>query len=1014
MDSATDWLISLVIPFGTVFILKEITTPYALRFLFANKEKISAAAGQGKEVAVAAYEHGPTIWQKVKRYFKEVKGGIAYIVCTSQDPNEPDFIQVVATAPISPMDDAKDNDNANKPMEIEELIDCIPIGKSPAGIAMSPDKSRIYVISRVERALYVIDSKKNKVIEIIGDLRENPEEIAITPDGKKICIIHRDPDPTRNSQMTILHLEKKQVKITRKQSWWKHKLTMKNFKGHKQDWVEVGKDARAIVIIEKKDGKQNLRIALIANYGDQNITYVDIDHPTVTNIIPVQDHPHHIVANQQYKLVYVLSARSIKCIDPFSLESEPVSILAGEIKRPERAVFDQKGRLYVTDSGDDCIKIIDRIEGLLARIKVGKKPQGIAVAATLRTCDDSNDEYIWICCANAGSNDAHWIHLFFVGNEDETSPLLKGFLKKKQPEDASISLRIWPIQKGYWKELIETVLNQRGENAISNQPVNLDADHPGQQTIFHQSTENAIPNQPVNLDADHPEQQAEMVSNGECVFIMKPNRSKVIYSDPSRIGKAEQSFIPLKGTALSSKVQAIPGRAVVTSSDANKTERWCNLISAFMVLVYLITSIQLFIEKPNEIYTLVSEQVRSLLEMGRIGIPVLFVIMSILSIIAIPKMRKKVKLVFVIVAVLLFVIIMAAWLLSWAFAVKPATGYNAYISDFGGNVLLGMDTETNRTTARIGVGRGPDSLAVFPGATEICVANWRNGTVSIVDTQSNSVTATISVGNGPRNATISPDGGECWVSNQFDQSVSVVDMATKQVVAIIEVEGEPGAMSFTVDGTEACVVNVGSGTVSIIDTKIYNATKSIDVGQLPEGIVTDHLSNVQWTYVTSRRNHSVAVINVKGNVRRTIIPVGGDPRGVALVPEKKKLYVSIFNAGIVSVINTANDSIIANIAVETQPHTLLLSPNHSRLYVTNELSSSISVIDTETDNVIATISIGLFNDELWSIAITPDGNQIVVTYYDSGWISIVNTASPYAVRTIRMGVQLRQVVFVEK
>jgi YVTN family beta-propeller protein len=366
--------------------------------------------------------------------------------------------------------------------------------------------------------------------------------------------------------------------------------------------------------------------------------------------------------------------------------------------------------------------------------------------------------------------------------------------------------------------------------------------------------------------------------------------------------------------------------------------------------------------------------------------------------------------------VTLFVAIMILWPLAWAFAVKPPVGYTAYVSDFRGNVLLGMDTETNRTTARIGVGAGPDSLAVFPGATEICVANWRNGTVSIVDTRSNSVTATIPVGNGPRNATMSPDGRECWVSNQFDQSVSVVDMATKQVVATIEVEEEPGAMAFTVDGAKACVVNVGSGSVSIIDTEMYNVT-DIDVGQLPEGIVTDHLSNVQWTYVTSRRNHSVAVINVKGNVRRTIIPVGGDPRELALIPEKKKLYVSIFDAGIVSVINTANDSIIANIAVEAQPHTLLLSPDHRRLYVANELLSSISVIDTETDKVITTISIGLFNDELWSIAITPDGNQIVVTYYDSGWISIVDIAvdtTTYAVRTIRIGVNLRQVVFVEK
>jgi hypothetical protein len=259
MDSGTDWLISLGIPLGTVFILKEITTPYYLRFLFANKEKISAAAGQGKEVAVTAYERGPAIWQKAKRYFQEVKGGIAYIVCTSENPNEPDFIQVVATASISPIDGAKDNGNANKPMEIKGLLGHIPIGKSSAGIAMNRDQSRIYVVSRIERALYVIDAKKNKVIEIIGDLRENPEEVAITPDGKKACIVHRSSDPNQNSQMTILHLEKKEIKITTgNQTYWKQKLTKESFKEYRKEYreewvVDLGRDPRAIVISEIKD-----------------------------------------------------------------------------------------------------------------------------------------------------------------------------------------------------------------------------------------------------------------------------------------------------------------------------------------------------------------------------------------------------------------------------------------------------------------------------------------------------------------------------------------------------------------------------------------------------------------------------------------------------------------------------------------------------------------------------------------------------------------------------------------
>jgi YVTN family beta-propeller protein len=1003
MDSPLEWTVSVGIPLCAVAFLKEFINPRVIHYVFANKEMISGMAVQGKAAYDVVSQHGPGFWKKVKRHFIEMKGGKAYILCTSNNPLEPDFVGVFSTVSALPEESETDSGNNHRYAENKELIKRIYVGKSAAGMAMSPDKNRIYVVSRVERALYVIDAKKNQVIEIIGDLRENPEEVAITPDGKKACILHRNSDSTQNSQMTILHLQKQRTYPNWKQRLsidpWKEKLTKKYWKdllekGHKQEYVEVGKDPRAIAVTAIKRNGRICHIAFIANYGGQNITCVDVDYPATpidatvsdspTHTIPVGDHPHHLVFSQKHKCMYVLSTGSIKRLSLFSWGTEPRSVLEGEIKRPERAVFDQDGRLYITDSGDDSVKIIDETGKLLTRIQVGSHPQGIAIASKIRSCVGNNNRYIWIACANAGSKDGHWIHLFLMEGENytETTPMLGG-----APQE-NISLKILPnTNKGYWKELTVKIL----DNHLENDPAN------------------AVTNPP------NPAAQTEIVSDGERVFVTEPNQ-EVIYSDPSRIGKARQTLITLSGDSFLRNVRAVPGRAVILPFDANETERRCNFLSVFMGLLYLIVAIQLCIKIPEEISHLVSMKMQPALESGTIIIPILFMLMFLLFIVAIPKMKGKVKLSFVIIAVTLFVAIMILWPLAWAFAVKPPVGYTAYVSDFRGNAVWSMDTETNRTIARIGVGAGPDSLAVFPGATEICVANWRNGTVSIVDTRSNRVTATIPVGNGPRNATMSPDGGECWVSNQFDQSVSVVDMATKQVVATIVVEEEPGAMAFTGDGTKVCVVNVGSGKVSIIDTKIYNATKSIDVGQLPEGIVTNILSNIQWTYVTSILNNSIAVINVKDNERRTIIPIGGDPRGVALVPEKKKLYASIFNAGIVSVINTADDTIITNITVEKRPHTLLLSPdrNHDRLYVANELSSSISVIDTDTDKVIATISIGLFDDELWSIAITSDGNQIVVTYYDSGWISIVDTAPPYAVRTIRIGVNLRQVVFVEK
>jgi YVTN family beta-propeller protein len=439
-----------------------------------------------------------------------------------------------------------------------------------------------------------------------------------------------------------------------------------------------------------------------------------------------------------------------------------------------------------------------------------------------------------------------------------------------------------------------------------------------------------------------------------------------------------------------------------------------------MALLYLIVGIQLFIKIPNEISNLVSMKMQQALEGGAFAIPSFFVLMFFLFIPAILKMKGKVKLSFVIIAVFLFVSIMILWPLAWAFAVKPPVRYTAYVSDFRGNVLLGMDTETNRTTARIGVGAGPDSLAVASGETEIWVANWRNDTVSVVDTRSNSVTATISVGKGPRNVTMSPSGGQAWVSNQFNQSVSVVDVVTKQVVDTISVGIGPGPMVFTVDGKKVCVVNTESGTVSIINTETYKVEKNISVGSFPEDIAVDHHSDEQWTYATSRGNNSVTVINAAKEERAKVVSVGMNPCGVAVNGKNGKVYVVHYgipdHAGYVIVFDIATDKIFANITVEEQPCQPLLSPDQSRLYVANSWSSSISVIDTVTNELITTIkpkNDGLRNSRLRSMAITLDGNQICVTYEASGWISIVDTVT-YAVRNVQVGISLREVVFVKK
>jgi YVTN family beta-propeller protein len=861
-------------------------------------------------------------------------------------------------------------------VKTRKCIRKIEVGVFPSGIAITQDRKRMYVVNRDSNTVSVIDTEKNQVIATIDTevattklaLHKGvkPEKIAITPNGERIYV-------TRPGNHTVIVFARENSLIgTEKYEW--------------MTTIRVGKDPQDLAVTA--DGRE----VYVANSGDRTVTVINTSDNTITTTIPMNDQPQRVyVTPDENTWVYILNENSVTMID--SGRKQTTTILEGI--HPERAVFNQKGnRFYLTISAANHRSDHEDYKVLI--VNVGRSNHGyiygeIALKRRSQAIALSADED-WICTTHADSHGATRIDPVMeeIVEEiaDDSDHTNKNF--EKIPLKSGIPLRKIRRYRPDLSKKWQASVVPKVEEVVN-----------AHRQVVGSSSNQAPPN-PGNAD-----EEVAITSDGKTAFVTNSTVNQLLCIDRGdEQTDSDAKPIPMDET---------PSKVLIASIVTNETEcKWNRIILMTLFLCFTMGIILLSISgNTYSIYALY----------GTTGIPIFLVVMPILLFVSIIKFSYKVKQVLTVVAGFLFcAAILVIVQLYFVENTNTPTGYTAYISDFKGNVIWGMDTATNRTTARIEVGAGPDSLAVASGATEIWVANWLNGTVSVVDTRSNSVTATIPVGTGPRNVTVSPSGGHCWISNQFNRSVSVVDMATKQVVATIEVEAEPGAMEFTVDEAKVCVVNVGSGTVSIIDTKTYNVTK-IDVGQLPESIVMDHDSDEKWTYVTSIGNHSVVVIDVTYEEDRVkIIPVGGDPRGLALIPEKQRLYVSIFNAGIVSVIDTSGDTIVANISVRSGPHILLLSPNHSRLYVGNELSSSISVIDTETTEtggkVIATI-IGLRNSFLRSMAITSDGSQIYVTYKDSGWISIidiktVDKTTTYVVRNVEVGTSLREVVFVKK
>ncbi|WP_436843919.1 YncE family protein [Streptomyces sioyaensis] len=81
--------------------------------------------------------------------------------------------------------------------------------------------------------------------------------------------------------------------------------------------------------------------------------------------------------------------------------------------------------------------------------------------------------------------------------------------------------------------------------------------------------------------------------------------------------------------------------------------------------------------------------------------------------------------------------------------------------------------------------------------------------------------------------------------------------------------------------------------------------------------------------------------------------VGSQPQGIAITPDGTRAYVTSFGAGSVSVINTANNTVLTTITgVGTNLVGVAITADGTRAYVADRSSNNVRVIDTATNTLI--------------------------------------------------------------
>ncbi|MBI3799016.1 MAG: YncE family protein [Deltaproteobacteria bacterium] len=128
-----------------------------------------------------------------------------------------------------------------------------------------------------------------------------------------------------------------------------------------------------------------------------------------------------------------------------------------------------------------------------------------------------------------------------------------------------------------------------------------------------------------------------------------------------------------------------------------------------------------------------------------------------------------------------------------------------------------------------------------------------------------------------------------------------------------------------------------------------------------------------FAYISSLFGNTVSVVDTATNTVVATVPVGGGPKGVAVTPDGKRVYVANQGSGTVSVIDTTTNSKIATVFVGGAPNGIAVHPSGKRVYVTN---NALTVIETITNTVVTAIYVG---STPRGVAVHPDGTKVYVT-----------------------------------
>lgn len=249
------------------------------------------------------------------------------------------------------------------------------------------------------------------------------------------------------------------------------------------------------------------------------------------------------------------------------------------------------------------------------------------------------------------------------------------------------------------------------------------------------------------------------------------------------------------------------------------------------------------------------------------------------------------------------------------FTVSPTCGYSDNLG------VLGESTLTQTATTPVGGAVFTARVAINEDTGHVYVADWRDGTVTVLDANGN-VLDTINLPTRPTAVAVNTTTNKIYVATNecptcFDpvsNNIIVIDGATNQVVTTITDPNaaDPSSVAVNPISDTIYVTNGQSNNLTVIDGASDSVSATLSAGLSPSSVAVDPQTNL--IYIANSGNHdfnqhgTVTVINGTTNATTTTLTDSNMPYPfrIAVNSTTNKIYVASILSNNVTVIDGAH------------------------------------------------------------------------------------------------------------